>query len=31
MAKSDVAAAILDRLEQLLRTPQAEPAAPATR
>jgi phosphopantothenoylcysteine decarboxylase/phosphopantothenate--cysteine ligase len=31
MAKSDVAAAILDRLEPLLRTPQAQPAAPATR
>ena len=31
MAKIDVASAILDRLEQLLRTPQAQPAAPATR
>jgi phosphopantothenoylcysteine decarboxylase / phosphopantothenate---cysteine ligase len=31
MAKTDVASAILDRLEQLLRTPQAEPAAPTSR
>jgi phosphopantothenoylcysteine decarboxylase / phosphopantothenate---cysteine ligase len=31
MAKSDVASAIVDRLEQLLLTPQAEASAPASR
>jgi phosphopantothenoylcysteine decarboxylase/phosphopantothenate--cysteine ligase len=31
MAKADVAAAILDRLEQLLLTPQAQASAPASR
>jgi len=31
MAKTDVASAIVDRLEQLLLTPQAEASAPASR